>query len=79
MRRRRNRGPRLDFVDVLVIRHTARYVDEPQMDPEVRAARGRELADLAEQHGFVTVTAMRAEADRLHAEWEADRAGTADL
>ena len=68
MRRRRNDGPRLDVVDALVVRRTARFAYEPEVDPDVRAAKDQELAEMAAGHGFGSVQEMLAEAHRVYAD-----------
>jgi len=67
MKRRGSQGPTLDMVDVLQIRLAARLADAPQMDPDLREEKQRQLVEMAAGHGFGSVAAMRAEADAIYA------------
>ena len=68
MRRRGAAGPRLDIVDVLQVRRSARMAGIEAMDPDVRASFRAALDGMAVEFGFPSVDAMIAEADELHAE-----------
>ena len=68
MRRRRPDGPKLDFVDALLVSRSARMAGNEAMGPDARLSWESHLEGLAVQFGFGTVEEMVAEAEMVRAE-----------